>query len=121
MLKLLVPEKVRVHDDEVMIRKKLSAYFVNQHHLLAQLHKEVRRKGFYFSIAGLAFMLLASYLKELGITKFYMTFLQTLLEPGSWFLLWTGFDQLMNYSGNRLPEIDFFNRLADVHVEFGSY
>lgn len=121
VLKLLVPEKMRQHDDEVIIRRKLSAYFSDQHEQLTRLNREVRRKGFYFSAAGLIFMLIASYLKELQVTQFYMTFLLTLFEPGGWFLLWTGFDYFMNYSRNRLQDVAFFNRMADVHIEFGSY
>jgi hypothetical protein len=121
VLKLLVPEKIRQPDDEVIIRRRLGTYFSYQHEQLTRMNREVRRKGFYFSAAGLIFLLIASYLKELKVTQFYMTFLLTLLEPGGWFLLWTGFDYFMNYSGNRLQDVAFFNRMAGVHIEFGSY
>jgi hypothetical protein len=121
VLKLLVPENTRKPDEEVIISRKLGAYFSYQHQQLTQTNEEVRRKGFYFSAAGLIFMLIASYLKELKVTEFYMTFLLTLFEPGGWFLLWTGFDYFMNYSRNRLQDLAFFNRMADVHIEFGSY
>lgn len=121
VLKLLVPEKIRKPDEEVIIKRKLGAYFSYQHQQLTRMNREVRRKGFYFSAAGLIFMLIASYLKELNVTQFYMTFLLTLFEPGGWFLLWTGFDYFMNYSRNRLQDMAFFNRMADVHIEFDSY
>lgn len=121
VLKLLVPEKIRKSDEEVIIRRKLGAYFSYQHQQLTKMNREIRRKGLYFTMAGLIFMLVASYLKELKVTQFYMTFLLTLFEPGGWFLLWTGFDHFMNYSRNRLQDVVFFNRMADVHIEFGSY
>lgn len=121
VLKLLVPAKVRVSEDEIVIRKKLATYFLHQQRQLEQTNREVKRKGFYFLFGGLMFMLVASYLKEVRLDNFYITFLLTVLEPGGWFLLWTGFDHFMTFSRNRLQDMAFFNRVANVHVEFGSY
>lgn len=121
VLKLLVPEKMRQPGDEAAIRRKLAAYFLSQLEQLEHTSRRIRRRGLYFILAGLVCMLAASCLKDLRLVKFYMTFLLTVLEPGGWFLLWTGFDHFMTYSRNRLQDGAFFSRMARVHVEFGSY
>ncbi|CAD5265331.1 MULTISPECIES: hypothetical protein [unclassified Imperialibacter] len=121
ILRLLAPSTVRNEEDEKVIRKRLESYFSSQYQQLVEESQSVKAKGVYFVLAGLSLMVVASYISFLNLPHFYINLLRVLFEPAGWFLFWMGLEILFSFAKNRKNEINFFSRLAIVHIEFGSY
>ncbi|HEY0962773.1 MAG TPA: hypothetical protein VGE69_10510 [Pseudomonadales bacterium] len=71
--------------------------------------------------AGVAMMVVASYIYYRGPTLFSLNLLLVLLEPGGWFLFWNGLDDLFNFAKAKKREVAFFARMVAARVEFGTY
>lgn len=120
-LRLLVPEKIRSVQDEVIIRQRLKSFFTETSNGLRETLLTTRRRGAFFALAGFLLSLGASYLKSLSAGGFAITFTITLFEPAGWFLLWAGFDSLVLGLKEKGSEAVFFKRMAGIGIEFGSY
>jgi len=121
VLKLLVPMGMQKDDHEKNIKKRLQNYFYNIHQQLQEELRQAKVKGIYFSVTGVALMVIASYISFLKLSNFPVKLVLVLFEPGGWFLFWTGLDLLFSFSRSKKGEIDFYNRMSNVHVEFSSY
>lgn len=120
-LKLLLPEAVRSKKDETIVAKRLHIHFKNKLEQLQDERKGWIRKGLQLTAAGIAMMIAASYLSFINPEKYVIHLLLILFEPAGWFMLWTGLDHLIYYSGNTRNELDFFSRMADAEIEFVTY
>jgi hypothetical protein len=119
--KLLLPKKMRKESDEKHISTRISEYF---HHKYQQLHvnaTQVKRKGFYFVITGIALMLLASYISFLKSDKYFGHILLVLFEPAGWFMLWSDLDQLVYMLPKLKADLNFYSAMSKVHINFASY
>ena len=121
VLKLLVPAGTQNAEHEKMIRRRLQDHFYNMYQQLYEEFRAVKVRGIYFTVAGLCLMIVASYISYLKFSDFYINLLLVLSEPGGWFLFWTGLDHLVTFSRSKRSEIDFYNRMSNVHIEFGTY
>jgi hypothetical protein len=121
ILKLLVPEGAQKDEDEKVIKKRLQIFFYNMYLQLQDEAGALKRRGVYLCIGGIASMIIASYISFLNLSGFYINLLKVLFEPGGWFLLWTGLDHLISGSRGKKSEIDFYNKMSNIHVEFSSY
>lgn len=121
VLRLLVPEKMRTPEDEVVIQNRLRVFFDQNLMRLKETLSITRRKGILFGVSGFMVLLVASYLKDMQSAKFLITFLVTLFEPAGWFLLWAGFDHFTVISKEKRSELKFYKRMAGIGISFGSY
>lgn len=121
VLRLLVPEGTQREDHEKIIRKRLQRYFENMHEQLQTEDKKIKIKSISFFISGIILMVLASYISYLNMTGFHINLLHVLFEPGGWFLFWTGLDTWLTFSKSRQSEVQFYNRMMNIHVDFSSY
>ncbi|MGV3593252.1 MAG: hypothetical protein ACO1PZ_16310 [Gammaproteobacteria bacterium] len=120
-LRLLLPEGAEREESERTIRKRLHDYFDGMYEQLDAEARAVRNKGLQMTAAGVAMMIVASYIYYRGLTLFSHYLLLVLLEPGGWFLFWNGLDDLFNFAKAKQRDVAFFARMAAVHVEFGTY
>lgn len=121
ILKLLVPVGVQKEEHEKTIRKRIENYFFNRHQQWQEEIRATKVKGIYFSVSGIALMVIASYISFLKLSNFFINLVLIIFEPGGWFLFWTGLDHLVYLSKSKKSEIDFYNRMSNAHVEFSSY
>lgn len=120
-LQLLLPESARNTQDEQVISERLQNYFkINNEQLLAE-KREANRKGFVLTILGTLLMLIAGYISFLKSGSFYAHVLLILFEPAGWFMLWMGLDYLVNYSGTKRKELDFYTHMTRTEIKFGTY
>lgn len=121
VLRLLVPDGTQKEEHEKVIKKRLRSYFQRIAMQLNHERKTMRRRGFAFTTFGVILMILATSISFLGLSDFAFKLLLALFEPGGWFLLWTGMDLIILNSWGKMMDQTFFDRFADVHVEFSSY
>ncbi len=52
-----------------------------------------------------------------------LSFLVVFLEPAAWFLLWEGMDQILFYSKNINPDLEFYRRMvsSNGNIHFKSH
>lgn len=119
-LKLLTPQDSRNIENENIIIKRLHAHFrKNQSYYFEEL-KSQNRKGILFTVIGFVLMMLASYISSLKSDSFLMHSLLVMIEPAGWFLVWAGLDQLIFYSREKKPELEFYNKFSKSKIVFVS-
>lgn len=119
--KLLLPVAIRNEQDEKRIATRLSDYFNHAYRQLRAEASEIKRKGLYFVITGIALMLVASYVSFLKSEKYYVHILLVLFEPAGWFMLWAGLDHLVYSSQKIKNDLKFYSSMAHAQFDFASY
>jgi len=121
-LKFLIPIHQRNMGHEALIKKRLHEHF-KKHHMLK--HQEVRsmlNKGLFFVVTGIVLMFGASYLLFTDSDKnLAQNFLIILLEPAGWFFFWEGLRQVIFESKSYKKELEFYEKMARIEIEFTSY
>ncbi len=119
--RLLLPVAARNEQNEKLIFTRLSGYFKHTYQQLYAQAADVKRKGVYFILTGIALMLVASYVSFLKSEKYYVHILLVLFEPAGWFLLWAGLDHLIYSSQKIKADLKFHATMANTQFDFGSY
>ena len=119
--KLLLPKKKRQEGDEKHISKRIKDYFHHNYELLNSNATQVKRKGLYFVLTGIALLLLASHISFLKSEKYYGHVLLVLFEAAGWFMLWTGLDQLVYTLPKIKVDLKFYSTMSKVRIVFDSY
>ena len=117
-LKLLLTATNRNEQEEKMIIKRLHAYFKSVHLQLKSDVMKTNIRGAILTIIGIALMAAASFISFMKPEKFHVHFLLVLFEPGGWFLLWAGLDDLVYSSRETKKELDFYFRLYTSEIIF---
>jgi hypothetical protein len=120
VLQLLVPEKSRNLENEMLIVKRLHSHLKQNFHVYKQLVKIQKRNGFIFVSSGMLIMILASYISLLKSGNFIMHTLLVMLEPAGWFILWTGLDDLMKIKHIQKAELDLFLKMEKSKIVFSN-
>jgi hypothetical protein len=68
--------------------------------------------------SGIAIMMLDATAIFLGIRSLVTTLLSTIMEPASWFLLWTSVDYLIYDWNNLRKERRFYKKLSEANIAF---
>ncbi len=121
VLELQVPAAMRQQETEQLIVKNLSLYTLHQ---FQNKHQQYRKRKF----NGLLLLSLGSLLTILNVLishyfnplSFGLQSLKVLLEPASWFLLWTSMDLLFYGLKKIKAEQIFFKKLSRVNWCFRS-
>jgi hypothetical protein len=120
-LKLMVPKAKRNLQQEAVIRRRILAYFKDRlHHMHAEIGR-MRSKSVWYIAAGMALMLLATYVSSLGSQDFIKKFLFVFFEPAGWFIFWTGLDILFVKMADKNDDHDFYRKLAGCEISFVAY
>lgn len=120
-LKFLIPAHNRNLAYEQLIKRRLKEHFRKHYQELAKEHKSIRRLGIFFTLLGIAMIVAASYIPTLEIDSFWFNFLHILLEPGGWFVGWTGLDQLFYTLKEHKPGYNFYRKMSECEIHFISY
>jgi hypothetical protein len=115
---LLVPEPKREEATEAIIINSLKKFFNTQYQLY---HGKCRRKlniSILMGASGIAIMMLDATAIFLGIRSLVTTLLSTIMEPASWFLLWTSVDYLIYDWNNLRKERRFYKKLSEANIAF---
>jgi len=126
-LHFLVPAEMRKESTENMIRKRLKEHFKKHHDQVAKDIALVKRNGTIRIGVGLVIAVLgAIFLHKLDgfpsdLIKLISGVAFFIAEPASWFLIWEGFDRLVDSWKELKPELEFNKKMAHCEITFTSY
>ncbi|MBI2630366.1 hypothetical protein HYW76_04660 [Candidatus Pacearchaeota archaeon] len=121
-LRLLIPEKMRRLDKEKVIRMRLKEHFERHARQTREKYTSILRRGGIFIILGVLTMLIASFLLfGYSESNVFIHFLLVLFEPAGWFFFWEGLYQVIFESKQRLPDFDFYQKMAKSSIIIQSY
>jgi len=121
VLNFIMPMDMRNSEDEYLIKKRLKEHFKRHHNLL---HEEInlnRTKGIGFVGLGVILMLVATYVYKFISLHMALLTIFLFLEPAGWFTVWTGLETILNPSGAKKAEFEFYNKLSKIEINFLSY
>lgn len=119
-IKLLLPAKNRNQDIELLIIKRLRAFFNATYHYHLIKKNNERKRGFIFIFIGIIMMTLASVISSNRTSNLLMNSLLMFVEPSGWFLVWSGMDFLIQISKKEKIELDFYEKILKSKIVFGN-
>jgi len=117
---LSIPENVRRPELEPEIIDGLKKVFQKQFAFHDNQVKSLIRKGFIMTTIGAMLLLLAAFILIKHYTRASLNILQVILEPPSWFLIWTGLDDIFYESREKKEERAFYKKMQLGEIEFRS-
>ncbi len=120
-LKFLLPEARRNPAHEAMVKKRLRDHFKKHHDLLKAETAGIKKRGGFLALVGITMMFAATSVYELGVESFLYRLLFVLLEPGGWFAVWFGLDQIFYTAKEKKPDLDFYEKMSKCNISFMSY
>jgi hypothetical protein len=117
-LKLLLPEGERDAETESIIGKRLHSYFKDHNNKEIVDKRKATIRACVMLVAGFALMIGAAYTVKNRSESFLHNFLFVILEPGGWFLVWNGFDELIFSSRKRQQAVGFYTKVARSKIMF---
>lgn len=117
-LKLLIPEKNRTKENEIIIIRRLHSHFTSTYQYYRNYLNSDNKKGVLFTISGMGIIALASYISLQKSEMYLMHTLLMIFEPAGWFLSWTGLDILVNASRKQKQELNFYRKMMNAKIVF---
>lgn len=120
-LKFLIPMERRDITLENIIKRRLRDHF-NRHYLLekAESRRILTRAGAMIFL-GICMMVGAATLSFWKDEIFMWHVFRIILEPGGWFTVWTGFDQIFYEFRQNNPDLEFYGKMINAEIGFSSY
>ncbi len=117
-LVLMLPKEQRKEDIEPEIIANLSAQFRGRFEICAKKERRILRRGIMLVLSGAIFMYVFSEISLKQYNHQLMVMLRIIIEPGAWFMIWTGLDALFYHYLASKKETDFYKTLAGLKVRF---
>jgi hypothetical protein len=114
-LVLLLPPDIRKADSEKDIVAGLKDQFRHRNEIFVAKHRKIFRKGILMSLGGLALMTISSLMTVKGYPA---VALHITIDPGSWFMLWTGLDALLYDYRTAIKDSKFYALLEQLKIHF---
>jgi len=119
-LQLLVPEKGRNSDYELLIVKRIHSHLKKNFHDFQEILKSQKRNSIVLTIIGISLMIVASYISLQQSKDFLVHTMLVILEPAGWFVLWIGLDDLTKSFRSEKSKLDLFVKMARSKIVFKS-
>jgi len=116
----LAPKNIRNPKTEAIVKKRLKEHF--KRHALGFRKEKMRiiNQGIIFFILGILFMIGATFFIA-GHQNFMMTLLSVFLEPGGWFLFWSGLQLMIFEAREKTPDLEFYRKMSKADITFRDY
>lgn len=119
-LKFQVPARIRRKKVEEIIEKRLHSFFRSHYNSIRKEIFHLRRKGSLMAFLGASLLVVSAYISLVKKDDFVFHLLKPVLEPGGWFLTWTGLDEIFYLPGTMKSDLTFFKRMLDCEIIFES-
>jgi len=120
-LKFLVPARQRSFPDEAIVKKRIKEY---AKHMLEQTSKEIKiikKQAGWMILIGALVGVAATLIDAYVISSILKSASLILLEPASWFLIWSGFDRFFFFTSAKQPDHEFYKRMNNMDISFTGY
>ncbi|HNA78424.1 MAG TPA: hypothetical protein PKM44_08925 [Turneriella sp.] len=115
---LLVPAKRRRARDEDIVKKRLHIYFQKKYRETKKSLKHTTLWNLLRIFLAMSIMILTGFLAVHAGQVLWRNILKVMLEPASWWLFWTSFDNLLAARKKVNDELQYFHRLAECKIVF---
>jgi hypothetical protein len=120
-LKLMIPNKVRSHESEKLIKKRLHEHFKTHLGYITDEIRNLHIKGASIAVIGFAIMISAIFIGDFNISERLTNALLVILEPAGWFTMWFGFDTIFYTAGSKKPDLEFYEKMSKCIITFLPY
>lgn len=117
-LHLFMPEEKREEATEAIITESMKAFFLTQYFRCRDECRRKLRVSMLMGFSGITIMLLDAVSIFLNIRTLTTTLLSTVMEPASWFLLWTAVDYLIYDWKELKKDRTFYRKLSEAKIIF---
>ncbi len=120
-LSFMIPKAKRNFEHEVLIKRRLREHFKKHAMLIHQDMANIRRKGLFLSVLGLAMLMLAAVVSHYGASSIIFNILLVFLEPAGWFFFWIGGEKFVYEIRDKRPELEFYEKMTRCEISFHAY
>lgn len=119
-LLFLVPQQKRDSKTEEIIKANLHKFFRGQFTFYQDKCSRKLRTNILMAAIGILVMMVDATIIFLGIKSLWTTVLSTVMEPASWFLLWTSVDYMLLDWNDLKREKQFYKILSNAEISFNA-
>jgi len=120
-LRFMIPKDLRKESDENQIKKRLKEHFKKHSEELESKKKKTLIQSISFIILGFAMLAFAAFIDNLGKSGFLYSALVIFFEPAGWFTFWFSLEQLFEQFKEKIPELEFYNKMSKAEISFVAY
>jgi len=119
--KLLMPRQKRDLRLENIICIRLKNYFNQHFNKIDNLKRKIKRKGILYILGGILLLVIINYILLMNAGIFSVKIMSVISEPGGWFLIWIGLENLFITPKTKTPEYNFYKKFSGVTINFSEY
>lgn len=120
-VKFLIPRSKRNTEKEKTIKKRFKGYFEHKFEEAKESRKKILKRGTFFVLFGIFFMIVATFFLIRGEENYIITFLSVLSEPAGWFLFWEGLNLVIFDTEKKAPDLEFYRKMSKATVYFADF
>jgi hypothetical protein len=121
-LRLMIPDVVRIPEDEEVIKKRLHSYFLVLSHTQSKMRRKDTVHAWVLIAVWVIIGIVVSYiLHKYAFAYMWTTVIQVVWEPASRLLIWTWADRLLQYFWRERDAYQFAERLSRAKIQFYGY
>lgn len=120
-LKFLIPVDKRDITIENIIKRRLRDHFARHFSLEQKESRKILTRAVSMIVLGVVMMIGAATLSFWKDEIFIWHVLRIILEPGGWFTVWTGMDQIFYELRQNGPDLEFYKKMNEAEITFNSY
>jgi len=117
-LVLLLPRERRKEEIEEGIINQVKTQLQLRLDNAARKEKKMLRRGLALLVSGVLIMYIDSLITVKGYNGQLMVMLRIVMEPGSWFMMWTGLDALFYDYREARMETAFYKKIIALKMRF---
>ena len=117
-LEFFMPSSERSPQDESVIRERLHRHFDERADALEAQRQHAHSHGTLLALIGTGMLLASALVRTYVHNDFAAACLTVALEPGGWYAVWYGFDELFYGAKTIATEQAFHRRMTDASIVF---
>lgn len=119
-LRLLTPRTKRNMNEEILIKKRIKNHFQKHYFEKVKEIKKTQLQGIIWFMLGALLSLVVAFISTQQ-KNFLLNLTFVILEPASWFIIWSGLDKIFLDPESKKPEIKFYKKMMSADIHFTSY
>jgi predicted phage tail protein len=119
-IKIFLPKGKRSGLEEIKIKKRLKDHF-NKH--FREKRKEIsgmKMEGAFWIFMGAIMMVIGAFFLGKQDLSFAVHLLITLVQPAGWFFLWEGLAKILLSPHEKMPDFNFYKKMANSEISFAN-
>jgi hypothetical protein len=120
-LKLLMPKNSRDTKVEKIISERLGEFFRGKYRRVQNEISGFRKKGIIYILSGIILLVIVNYFLLMNSGQLTLKIIFVVLEPGGWFLIWVGLENVFLLPRANEKDCNFFKKMSEIKIAFSEY